>query len=522
MKRKLLLILSVAAIVGASSLLNQLSSRPEGAPAAVAADPSSGFTNCTDCHSGTPTAVSNWITTNIPASGYTPGQTYLITATCTSVGRTIFGFQISPQNATGTLKGTLQLISTATTKLVGSSKYITHTTGGNSGTNSRSWTFNWIAPAAGNGAVTFYGSFLGGNNNGSSSGDLTYTTSTTVNEALPCTVTATIVSSSDTICPQDSAILTASGGASYLWSTGATTTSIKVPAGTYTVTATALAGCTASKSKTIISRAKSFPTGITTTNVFGATAKINWLKTTCATGYRIRYRPVGTTTWKFSVVGDTNTKTISALTALTNYEYQVSSLFGTLTSTYGTLKTFTTLCNCPVPTVTPTIVSNVKVNFSWIDESCSIRHTVQYRKLGATAWITKNVGDSVTSLTAGGLTPNTVYQFRSKVDCNTAATFNSGYSAISTFTTPLRVGSTNSVETLNCYPNPSNGQFTLSIPETGKLKVYNMLMQEVYNQNITNNENTINLNLQDLPNGLYLLELTSNDQKYLSKIEIQK
>jgi hypothetical protein len=49
-----------------------------------------------------------------------------------------------------------------------------------------------------------------------------------------------------------------------------------------------------------------------------------------------------------------------------------------------------------------------------------------------------------------------------------------------------------------------------------------MLMQEVYNQNITNTEHTIKLNLQDMPSGLYLLELTSNDQKYLSKIEIQK
>lgn len=522
MKRKLLLLTAVSAIVAASAFQNQLSSKPEGAPSAVAADPASGFIDCTDCHSGSPTTVSNWITTNIPAAGYTPGQTYLITATCISTGKTIFGFEVSPQNSAGVLKGTLQLISTATTKLVGSSKYITHTTGGNSGTNSRSWTFNWIAPIAGTGSVTFYGSFLGGNNNGSSSGDLTYNSSTTVNEALPCIITASIASNMDTICPQDSAILTASGGATYLWSNGATTASIKVPAGTYTVTATAVAGCTASKSKSIFSRSQSFPSGITSTSVFGTTAKINWIKITCATGYKIRYRNVGSTTWKYSVVGDTNTKTLSALTPLTNYEYQISSLFGTLTSTYGMLKTFTTLCNCPKPAVTATIVSNAKVNFSWIDESCSIRHTIQYRKLGITTWTTKNVGDTVTSLLAGGLTPNTTYEYRSKVDCNTAATFNSGYTAIGTFTTPLRIGDQGFSETLHCYPNPSSGQFSVMVPFSGQLRIYNMLMQEVYNQNITDSESTINLNLQDLQSGLYLVELTSNDNKYISKIEIQK
>jgi hypothetical protein len=49
-----------------------------------------------------------------------------------------------------------------------------------------------------------------------------------------------------------------------------------------------------------------------------------------------------------------------------------------------------------------------------------------------------------------------------------------------------------------------------------------MLMQEVNNQNFINTEHTIKLNLQDMPRGLYLLKLTSNDQKCHSKIEIQK
>jgi hypothetical protein len=81
MKRKLLLLTAVTAIVAASAIQNQLTSKPEGALAAIAADPASGFTDCTDCQSGTTSRVSNWKTTNITAAGYSPGQNYLITAT---------------------------------------------------------------------------------------------------------------------------------------------------------------------------------------------------------------------------------------------------------------------------------------------------------------------------------------------------------------------------------------------------------------------------------------------------------
>ncbi|MCX6235466.1 MAG: T9SS type A sorting domain-containing protein [Bacteroidetes bacterium] len=55
----------------------------------------------------------------------------------------------------GNLVGTL----TAGTgnKLVGNGKYVTHSSASNSST--QVWSFNWTAPAAGTGSVTFYGAF---------------------------------------------------------------------------------------------------------------------------------------------------------------------------------------------------------------------------------------------------------------------------------------------------------------------------------------------------------------------------
>ncbi|MFY7884923.1 MAG: DUF7619 domain-containing protein, partial [Dolichospermum sp.] len=61
-----------------------------------------------------------------------------------------------------------------------------------------------------------------------------------------------VISGADSFCNGASSTLTASGGVSYLWNTGATTASITVSsAGTYTVTATDANGCKSSKSITV-------------------------------------------------------------------------------------------------------------------------------------------------------------------------------------------------------------------------------------------------------------------------------
>jgi hypothetical protein len=137
--------------------------------------------NCTVCHGGTAVPVEGWITSDIPAAGYTPGQTYHIKATNTEHGGTRFGFQVSPQALDGTLLGTLVITDTVTTQLVGNKKYVTYRAAGVEGVDSLSWTFDWIAPVAGTGEVIFYGAF-NSNENGHKGGDQTYLSKLTVQE----------------------------------------------------------------------------------------------------------------------------------------------------------------------------------------------------------------------------------------------------------------------------------------------------------------------------------------------------
>jgi hypothetical protein len=161
---------------------NTANSSSSGAPAGYCGGPG-GLGTCTTCHSGTATpSPTPIISSNVPQTGYVPGSTYTITATMSQSGISEFGFQVSPLSSTGALVGGLVLTNPTQTQIV-SLKYVTHTASGTIGSGgSKQWSFNWIAPAAGTGNVTFYGAFNYSNNNGTSSGDLIRTHTLTIQE----------------------------------------------------------------------------------------------------------------------------------------------------------------------------------------------------------------------------------------------------------------------------------------------------------------------------------------------------
>lgn len=154
-----------------------------GAPSGNTGSPGDGAT-CTSCHTGSSAATqAGLITSTVPLTGYVPGQTYTITGTITASGKTKFGFQVSPQNAAGIQKGTMTVTNSANTQLVGSGKYMTHKFAGTAfSSGTATWSFDWTAPAAGTGDVTFYGSFNATNSNSSTAGDVITLSSLMVSE----------------------------------------------------------------------------------------------------------------------------------------------------------------------------------------------------------------------------------------------------------------------------------------------------------------------------------------------------
>ncbi|MES2559282.1 MAG: choice-of-anchor V domain-containing protein [Bacteroidota bacterium] len=134
--------------------VQQIISNPTGAPLQASGGPAESGATCMQagCHFGAPETVTDIVTTDIPAAGYTPGTTYNITASVTGSGAK--GLMVSVQNAGGTHLGTL--ISGTGSKIV-FSKYITHNNPQFAAT--AVWNFKWTAPVAGSGPVKAYGVF---------------------------------------------------------------------------------------------------------------------------------------------------------------------------------------------------------------------------------------------------------------------------------------------------------------------------------------------------------------------------
>jgi len=151
-------------------------------------------TTCTECHGGSAEPMTGWITTNVPTVGYTPGETYLITATGTHSGVVKFGFELTVENSSGDKVGTLQLIEPSRTRFTNSDQAVTHTADGNipSG-NTNSWTMNWVAPSDVEGDVGIYAAFNAANGNGGTSGDVIYKSEIFIMEAAPAPLLSGIV-----------------------------------------------------------------------------------------------------------------------------------------------------------------------------------------------------------------------------------------------------------------------------------------------------------------------------------------
>lgn len=148
-----------------------------------------GESNCSSCHAGLalnagPAVRTLSLNGVSGATTYVPGQTYNVQFTIAESGRNRFGFQLVVRNSSNQTAGTL-IASEPTRAQMISTQRLSHTSGGNSGSGTITWNFQWTAPASGTGVVRFYVSSNATNANGSTNGDNTYTNTFTLQETPP-------------------------------------------------------------------------------------------------------------------------------------------------------------------------------------------------------------------------------------------------------------------------------------------------------------------------------------------------
>ena len=143
--------------------------------------------NCTQCHNSFPVNSGNGTLQLEVTPTYVPGTTYTLIVSLSNTGQSRWGFELTPM-AGFVAAGTLVVTDTTHTQLSDNPSpapdFLKHTRAGTYAgiTTGATWDFQWVAPPAGTGTVTFYVAGNAANNSATSLGDYIYTITRTIDE----------------------------------------------------------------------------------------------------------------------------------------------------------------------------------------------------------------------------------------------------------------------------------------------------------------------------------------------------
>lgn len=151
-----------------------------GSPGGRTGSPGDGGNTCTQCHAGTAEPAEGLISSDIPAQGFIPGETYEIQVSVTDADAGLFGFEVTAENSSDAKTGTFALTDEENTQFVNTNAAVSHTNAGTSPVdNSKTWTMEWTAPEEPEGPVTFYTAVNAANGDGTNNVDQILTSSET-------------------------------------------------------------------------------------------------------------------------------------------------------------------------------------------------------------------------------------------------------------------------------------------------------------------------------------------------------
>ncbi len=179
---------------------------------------------------------------------------------------------------------------------------------------------------------------------------------------------------------------------------------------------------------------------------------------------------------------------------------------------------------CPAPGggfVTNSITS-VSAKVNWNAVTCASGYQVQYRVLGASAWITKSATGA--NRTLNNLSPSTTFEWKVSTKCSGSnPAVYSAFSAKHNFTTaPLRQGDpvvtepiAEEIQQATVIPNPATDKITVGFECNSThagIRVCNQNGQLVYQQSLESEEGvyTGTIDISGWPAGLYCVMMNGN------------
>ena len=178
----------------------------------------------------------------------------------------------------------------------------------------------------------------------------------------------------------------------------------------------------------------SVPAGLAASGITVTSATLSWIPVSGASGYTLRYRKSGISSWSVTSAGVSASKTITGLTANSIYEYQARTTCSSGNSSYSTIATFTTLPAtgaCATPTTPGTTgITQTQATLTWAAVSGAPSYELQYAVAGG-AWQTLSAATN--SYVLYGLLACTNYSFKVKAVCSSSSS--GAFSEVANFIT---------------------------------------------------------------------------------------
>lgn len=161
------------------------------------------------------------------------------------------------------------------------------------------------------------------------------------------------------------------------------------------------------------------PNGLTATNITTTGATLNWayfpgVNFSFSVGYRLANSNAA-----WTIAGTTNsfTYSVTGLQPNTSYEWCVNTNCSYFNSSPA-IGQFTTSVGCGTPTnLSNTNTTHVQNRVNWALVNGATNYTVQYKKNSQSNWTTVTTAGNTSFLTLGNLTPETLYDWKVRVNC---------------------------------------------------------------------------------------------------------
>ncbi|MEO8148454.1 MAG: fibronectin type III domain-containing protein [Bacteroidia bacterium] len=272
-----------------------------------------------------------------------------------------------------------------------------------------------------------------------------------------------------------------------------------------------------------ITNACNVPTGLYTNNITTTSAKVNW-GTTGASSYRLRYRVAGSLAWTIKNTTN-NFKNLTGLVSNTNYQWQVRSVCITAAgvvvySAWSPSATFHTLGlnTCATPTGLTSAAATVNgIALSW-NATGALSYNIRYKPANTAAWIATT--STTNSKLITGLLSGVSYEWQVQGVCASpaGAVVLSAWSASAYFVFP---------SPMQINPNPASDKITLNLDYKLSQQVtfairdfYGITYME-QKQSAREGNNQFEMNVSNLKNGLYYVELRSDEGVTTQKFYVQ-